>query len=85
MPKKCSKTMSIGHHKELGQNLKKVESVLRLTFHKIAPIYGISDKNVNWLRQALRAVDNLRSGLDNKFCKEYPEEDYRGIYYGKEE
>ena len=76
---------SFEKHQEVGKELKVIRNHLLRLSVEICNAYPKQEKVSRQSEKAYEAIDGLRNVLDNCFLEEYPDEDYRGVYYGKME
>ena len=66
----------------MGKELKVIRDHLVTLTVEICNAYPKQAAVSRRAEKASDAIEELRNLLDGCFCEEYPDKDYRGIYYG---
>lgn len=69
-------------HIDLGRRLKEARRILLPLSIEVANEVGSTSKCYRRAARAVERLDELRSELDNVLCRDFPDRDYRGVYYG---
>ena len=67
------KGFSFEKHNEVGEELQPMRDYLTKLYCEIAKAYPVNSKVVRRANKASRALDELRSALDDCVCGEHPE------------
>jgi hypothetical protein len=67
--------MTLEDHRELGKILQEARNMLIKNSIKLANVYGKTEKSNLKLEKAAYLIDEVRSLLDDKLFKEYPDLD----------
>lgn len=67
-------------HFELGLKLADIEATLNATIVSASRVYSAAGREMRALERASRAVENLRSVMDDAICREQPFSDHNVIY-----
>ena len=67
-------------HFELGRKLAEMQATLNSTIVSASHVYLATGREMRALERASRAVETLRSVLDDAICREQPVRDHNVIY-----
>ncbi len=74
--------LTLDEHKQLAEDLRKIVHRLHSLISKDCRGMGLTCYLRRLAFRNLRALDDLRSELDNDLCRKFPTESYPSIYYG---
>lgn len=80
--------LSFDQHRQLGGELAQARIILLRTLETISTGMGTSSKACRKAYRAVKAVDDLKSELDEVVCRGFPERTVKektGCYYGRED
>jgi hypothetical protein len=77
------KGFNYDQHLEIGRKLRAVREEMMTIMVEVSNGLGSSKRATVLSRQCLKNLESLRSELDNELCRNFPDREFRGVYYGR--
>lgn len=77
------KGFTYDEHVILAGRLKQARQIIVSAVTETADRVGSSSRSHRLATQVLDRLDELRCELDNVLCRDFPDREYRGVYYGE--